>query len=470
MAKGWRKNADYNALSFGTKLKEAREFLRSFQPPKSTMWTQEHLAQVCEVKHRGTFSQIESGARFLDPQRRNLLIKSLVEELESLNVDETRISRRKLLIAGLSGFLAANTMLPNTMLPNYIATHSKAFERDMVLHMAEDTLKNWNFLLYSGQSEWVLAQATDRYDDFTGLQWIRENPKASAITVRIGLMKARAQEIVLPWEEACRAAAATYTEIEQQFLNPTLAQLDGQKLENGNLLASEHNKLLDSRARMRRRIGQFHNSIRDLNKVVSSALEIGDIAQEIDAHFKLAHVLACLGLEKLSQHQLALAERVIGSLSGQNKSEHEMYLRYYHGERSKRLAYDPYTELSPAQRERYAREGYIALTTAHKQIGERWLPYEHANHIVGFHPLYARMSELQCLAWGDPVATRIALNELRTQAQREFPSLTTKIDLSLAGIDQIEAWKRHNPMPGFDLDAGNSPHSSDAHQIREILA
>jgi hypothetical protein len=92
--------------------------------------------------------------------------------------------------------------------------------------------------------------------------------------------------------------------------------------------------------------------------------------------------------------------------------------------------------------------------------------------VVGFHPLYTRLGEIQCLIWSDPTAAQAQLTHLETEAQANFPALLDKIAFSRRIVQQITPNLIRKPRmetEGVDLDALSKSYHSDALVARHLV-
>lgn len=466
--KGWFKHPGYDMHGFGQKVREARITLKNEVGRRlgaSSRWTLEYIAKACGID-RGTLQRVENGKRRLPPGTRAKIAEYLVDGLKQELGSE--VSRREVLISALTAFIATGVYASEA--PSRIAVNAanvlKGFylDRDEMLNWTETFIKHANQQLYAGESQEALEWATDQYARLMSFPDIHSDLDLLLAATRVGLIQARAQEVAYSWTSACVAATDTYNKIEADVLRPSLARF--RRNSDSYLLVTEYVALLDSRSRMMRRIGKFEQSLKDAQTVLRWVPRSEQRILEIDARFKYAHIWACLGLEDRWRKELIETAQAINTLPSHERAEQEKYQKYYEGEGYKRLAFNPYVELTPSLRARYAEQGFAELTASYQRIGEEWHDHEVENRVVGFHPIYTRMSQLQCMIFADPNSAKRDLDALQSAAARTFPALLEKLSRTSEAIQHLQRWRSHNPLPGFDLDVGIALSKSDALLVR----
>lgn len=440
MAEHWRKYDDYNWQAYGEYVRKVRQNLH---------WTLDLLARKSGINNKGTLHQIEQGKRGLSPTQREQLIRVLIEVADPRNAQLNR--REFMVLAGLTAStiiqVAVGHDTTHLTLPNVISAKDNDREHlyELIYDLGVGCTDTWDMLLFHGRAAVVLEQARHRYQLFT-MAPVKESKDVSITAMRVGMRLARALEAVCDWYERSAAAIAVYNDVEARFILPCL-----ERFPRDIEVMHEHARLLALRAPLFRELRQYQRSFHDFQKAIANAQYVDDFILLANLYLNRAHTIAALGDEDRWKSEYIDISRVIENAPKSERAILEALATYHQGEGKKRFAFNHRVALSERERIDRAEVGICALETSRKQL----LPYWHDVVLAstpGGHPLITRVSEAQCRVWTSPEQALIELEVIKADAERDYPSLSSKIAFTISCATQRLRWIAHNPLPIFDLD------------------
>lgn len=272
------------------------------------------------------------------------------------------------------------------------------------------------------------------------LSILRTSPELARVKLLVAFEYCEAQAAALPWYARDAHMIDTLNRMEQQVI---VHFPPGQ-------FASERGHLFNLRAPLYRHGGAkwpnetaYRDCVRELTDAREHTISA---AHEPTLHVELlrnrAHAHLLHGLHDdigKWRTDLELADRVASGIRGEVGEQFQTLVTYSWGEGYKRLVALP--TLLDRDRTRYIREALDCLTAG--ELAFRRYPAWRG------YAMLARLAHAQCLAWIDPAEALGRLTELRTEAQRWYPSLEAKIER--ASLQATSAYPSAESFPSSGL-------------------
>lgn len=356
--------------------------------------TRSELAQALGVK-ASTVTRIMSGAHTstyaVSPQR----------VADAFHLEG--ITRRAFVSQALA--LGVFALASGSLAPPALRYH--AFD----LEQFDEHLRAAQRLLDAGEPARALAESHALFDAALAAPFPRTHRAAAIRRVEAALMLGRAQEAALPWGlTRALPTIQTYNTIAAETLNwfPV------------SQMAEYYVKLNERRAPLYRELGEYAESIRQFRHAIEDCMPYAhDHTLLITLYRNRAHVWAVQGREREWRLDLDRAADTASRAPLAVRSRLEGLILYSEAEGFKRLAGVART---PTRQRAYAEAALHSFAQARAQT---------TTENEGHHVLLD-VSEAQAYLWLDAGESARLAQAARARAQLAYPSLESKIELTLA--------------------------------------
>lgn len=427
---------EYDRIAFGAWVRQSRLAL-GYKPAT--------LATRLKV-HRATLKHIEEGARNADPERRQKIVELLLADLKRT---KQPIDLQHVYVTAGLPFGTDRRPTLDAFSGIYVSPFGKRTEvYDTLLRVLNAIQDSWGSASGESSPQLILAQARATYQTLLEGSRYQTDFELALQTIRAGIRWAQAEEAVLAWFKRSEQAIRTYSHVEKFVVEQVVERF--KRDPDFSEIIHEHARLIALRAPLYREIGEYDLSIRQAEQGARLAREVDDVTLLTDLLRNRAHVRAVQGNGALWEEAMHQAQEAVGWRGAGNMALKGLHT-YHVAEGKRRLAFDHRRPVPLPIRMQYAEEAIAQFALSRKQLAG----WDLRDVAVGSsrHPLIPRVSEAQCRIWLHPEGAIAELEALRAEALREHPSLIAKIDFSIECARQLIAWKQHNPLPIFDLDA-----------------
>jgi hypothetical protein len=285
---------------------------------------------------------------------------------------------------------------------------SAAIEKTLDLDLVNHSMDSLRRLLAKGEALYVMDASQMLYNKCLQALSSSRDIHVAETQFHLGMLVGTAQEYVLPWYQRDQTVIQTYNHIEENILD---------KFAMNALLRQEYLRLRAKRGRHYRVLWQFEKCIKECEECLIS-LEEGDSCS-LRTHFlcERAHIEATRGDEWLWMQKLEEARRGVLNMPQTDREMGLNQVNYMQGEGYKRFAFHTQKDFSISMREKYA-----------KYALDQFPQWQGATiEVPGFEALVVQVSRAQCFILIDPDEAIHQAEQLRKQAELQYPTLLDKI-------------------------------------------